>query len=332
MCGAHPALGAGGETTEQVAPGAVIVRSLSGDGKASLLRKGSGTPVMNLSLKTRIVPGGVLALALVAGSASPVLADFNYPDFSSIAGLSLNGASVQTTPTLAITPPVRASAGSFWRSDRQGIVNGFDTTFTFRVRDISGRGSDGFAFVVQNSAAGSAALGGRGGALGYATNEVFFASPGQQGIENCLAVEFDTYDNSGDWTDFTNGSHISVQTNGTADNRPSEGFSLGRYLTPSAFADSNVHTARIAYTPGSMDIYLDNLTVPVLSVAVNLGSLLNLSSGQSFVGFTAGTGAQVDVERHEINSWEFGSTIVPTPAAASLLATGGLLIGRRRRR
>jgi hypothetical protein len=69
-----------------------------------------------------------------------------------------------------------------------------------------------------------------------------------------------------------------------------------------------------------------------MTVSVNLATLLNLDSGQAFVGFTAGTGAAINVERHEINSWQFGSTIVPTPAATSLLATGGLLIARRRRR
>jgi hypothetical protein len=287
---------------------------------------------MNLSLKTRIVPGGVLALAVVAGCPTSASADFNYPNFNSIAGLTLNGAAVQTAPTLAITPPVRASAGSFWRSDRQAVSDGFDTVFTFRIRDIAGRGSDGFAFVVQNSAAGNAALGGTGGSLGYATNEVFSSLPGQQGIENSLAIEFDTWDNTGDWSDFASNKHISVQTNGVNDNRPSAGFSLGNYIVPTDFADSTVHTVRITYAPGTMDIYLDNLSTPVLSVSVNLSTLLNLNSGEAFVGFTAGTGAQADVERHEINSWEFGSTIVPTPATASLLATGSLLLARRRRR
>lgn len=287
---------------------------------------------MKLSLKTRTVPGGVLALALAAGGASSALADFNYPDFNSIAGLTLNGAAVQSAPTLSVTPPVRASAGSFWRSDRQGIADGFDTVFTFRMRDIAGIGADGFAFVIQNSAAGASALGGTGGSLGYATNEVFGHLPGQQGIENSLAIEFDTWDNTGDWSDFNSAKHISVQTNGTADNRPSAGFSLGSYIVPADFADNTIRTARIVYSPGTMDIYLDNLVTPVLSVAVNLSTLLNLNSGQAFVGFTAGTGAAINVERHEIVSWEFGSTIVPTPAAASLLATGGLLIARRRRR
>jgi hypothetical protein len=288
---------------------------------------------MKLSLKTKIVPGGVLALAMLAGGATPALADFDYPNFTSVSGLSFNGAAVQTLSTVSITPPVRASAGSMWKSERQTISNGFDSTFTFRVRDIANLGADGFAFVIHNAVAGTGAIGGAGGALGYATNEVFSSLPGMTGIENSLAIEFDNWDNLGDWGDFNNGQHVSVQTNGLLDNRPSSPFSLGHYNAASDWADGIVHTARISYAPGTMDIYLDNLTTPILTVSVNLGTLLNLDNGQAFVGFTAGTGAGINVERHEITSWQFGSTIVPTPAAASLLATGGLMLaGRRRRR
>lgn len=288
---------------------------------------------MKLSLKTSIVPSGVLALALVAGSATPALADFDYTNFTSTTGLTLNGAAVQTSPTISITPPVRASAGSFWKSEAQSVSNGFDSTFTFRVRDIAGGGSDGFAFVIHNAAAGTGALGGGGGALGYATNEVFSSLPGTTGIDNSLAIEFDGWDNTGDWSDFSSGKHISVQTNGLLPNRPSAGFSLGHFIAPTDWADGGVHTGRVTYAPGTMDIYLDNLTTPVLTVSVNLGTLLSLDKGgQAFVGFTAGTGALQDVERHEINSWQFGSTIIPTPGTMSLMVAGGLLIGRRRRR
>lgn len=289
---------------------------------------------MKLSRKTRIVPGGVMALAFAAGGlggAAPALADFNYPNFNSIAGLTLNGAAIQSAPSVSITPPVRASAGSFWRSDRQTIASGFETTFTFRVRDIAGRGADGFAFVIQNSAAGAGALGAPGGGMGYATNEVFPDLPGYTGISNSLAVEFDMWDNTGQWGDFSSHSHISVQTNGTADNRPSAGFSRGHFIA-SDFGDGLVHTARVSYTPGVLRVYLDNLLSPIITVSIDLSTTLSLSGGQAFVGFTAGTGALADAQRHEVLSWEFGSTIIPTPAAASLLATGGLLLARRRRR
>lgn len=287
---------------------------------------------MNLSLKT-IVPGGLLGLALVAGSTSSARADFAYANFNSIAGLTLNGAAIQSGPTVSVTPPVRASAGSFWRTDRQTVSNGFESTFTFRVADVAGGGADGFAFLIHNAAAGASALGGTGGAIGYATNEVFSSLPGNTGIENSVAIEFDMWDNTGGWADFNNGRHISVQTNGVLDNRPSAGFSRGQFSPLADFGDGAVHTVRLSYAPGILDIYLDNLVTPVLSVNINLGSTLGLHAGSdAFVGFTAGTGATADAQRHEILSWEFGSTVVPGPATASLIATGGLLLGRRRRR
>lgn len=324
-------LAAGHATTEHAAPGAVIVRSLSGDQSESR-KKGSGISVMKLSLKT-IVPSGMLGLALVAGSATSARADFAYPNFNSIAGLTLNGAAIQSAPTLSVTPPVRASAGSFWRNDRQTISNGFESTFTFRVRDVAGLGADGFAFLIHNAAAGTAALGGGGGAMGYATNEVFSSLPGNTGIENSLAIEFDMWDNTGGWDDFNSSKSISVQTNGTQANRPSAAFSRGQVSPLADFGDGAVHTVRLSYAPGILDIYLDNLVTPVLTVNVNLATTLALHNGSdAFVGFTAGTGALANAQRHEILSWEFGSTVVPTPATVSLIATGGLLLGRRRRR
>lgn len=324
-------LAAGGATTEHAAPGAVIVRSLSGDQSESR-KKGSGISVMKLSLKT-IVPSGMLGLALVAGSATSARADFAYPNFNSIAGLSLNGAAIQSAPTLSVTPPVRASAGSFWRSDRQTISDGFESTFTFRTRDVAGLGADGFAFVIHNAVAGASAIGGGGGAMGYATNEVFADQPGNTGIENSLAIEFDMWDNTGGWDDFGSSNNISVQTNGVLANRPSAAFSRGQVTPGTNLSDNAVHTVRLSYAPGILDIYLDNLVTPVLTVNVNIASTLALQGGtDAFVGFTAGTGALANVQRHEILSWEFGSTVVPTPAAASLIATGGLLLGRRRRR
>ena len=80
--------------------------------------------------------------------------------------------------------------------------------------------------MVQGSAAGATAIGGRGGALGYATNPVFSSQPGNSGITNCLAVEFDTWDNTGDWSDFGSSRHVSIQSMGVQDNLPTAGASL----------------------------------------------------------------------------------------------------------
>ncbi len=262
---------------------------------------------------------------LAAGLASPASAQFNYANFSSVANLTFNGVATQTGNTISVTPPVGSSAGSVWRTNNQSVGLGFVTNFTFRIRDIAGVGSDGFAFVIQNE--GTNALGGTGGALGYATNLQF---PSQIGIGNSVAVEFDLWNNANNWPDFGSSNHISIQTNGLSANLPDQAHSLGHVIPSTDMSDGAIHAVRIIYTPGVMQIFMDNMSTPLLSAPVTLTNHMLLSSGRAFVGFTAGTGGVANAQRHEILSWDF-SDVVPAPGAVSLLALGGLMAARRRR-
>ncbi len=262
---------------------------------------------------------------LAAGLSSPAMAQFSYPNFSSSANLTFNGVALQTGNTLSVTPPVGASAGSVWRTGNQSVGLGFVTNFTFRISDILGVGSDGFAFVIQNE--GTNALGGTGGAMGYATNLQF---PSQIGIGNSVAIEFDTWNNGNNWPDFGNSNHVSIQTNGLSANLPGSANSLGAATPSFNFSDAGIHAARIVYTPGLMQVFLDDMVNPLISAPVTLTNHMALSSGRAFVGFTAGTGGAANAERHEILSWDF-SDVVPAPGAVSLLALGGLVAARRRR-
>jgi len=265
------------------------------------------------------------AMLLAAGLASPAMAQFSYPNFSSVSNLTFNGVATQSGNTLSVTPPVGGAAGSVWRNNRQNLALGFVSNFTFRVRDIAGVGADGFAFVLQNE--GTNALGGTGGALGYATNLQF---PSQIGIGNSVAIEFDLWNNGNNWPDFGNSNHISIQTNGLSANLPSQGASLGAANPATDMSDGAIHSVRIVYTPGIMQVYMDNLVTPLISAPVTLTNHMVLTSGGAFVGFTAGTGGAANTQRHEILSWDF-SDVVPAPGALSLLALGGLMAARRRR-
>jgi hypothetical protein len=271
------------------------------------------------------VSSSVGFVLLAAGLASPAMAQFSYPNFSSVANLSFNGVALQTGNTLSVTPPVGASAGSVWRSGNQSVGLGFVTNFTFRISDVLGVGADGFAFVIQNE--GTSALGGTGGALGYATNLQF---PSQIGIGNSVAIEFDTWNNGNNWPDFGNSNHVSIQTNGLSANLPDQAHSMGMGTPSVNLSDANVHAARIVYTPGLMQVFVDDMSTPLISAPITLTNHMALSSGRAFVGFTAATGGAANAERHEILSWDF-SDVVPAPGAASLLALGGLMVTRRRR-
>ena len=271
-----------------------------------------------------------IAIALPLALVAPAHASFDYPDFSSITGLTLVGVAAQTTNTITITPATNAQVGGVWYSAaKQDVSLGFDATMKFRIPIINGLGADGFAFVIQNTS--SSALGGNGGGLGYAQNLIF----PQPGIANCLAVEIDMWDNTGQWADLSS-SHISVQSLGTAENSPAQSASLGAVNIPELAAGVE-HTLRIAYTPGALDIYLDGALSPSLSVVVDIGALLTLdtnggsTAGQAWIGVTAATGAQQNSQSQVLTALQYTGTPIPAPSAAAVLGLGVLAARRRRR-
>lgn len=294
--------------------------------------------------KSGVFQVGVLAgLILAAGGMSSaaqaqLVQTINYANFNSTAGLTLNGAAVQSDgvsmgdpKTISITPPTRAVAGSFYSTDRQRVDLGFTTDFKFRIRDRAGVGSDGLTFIIQNQ--GLNALGDTGGGIGFGTNLAF--SPLPTGIINSLAVVFDVWDNSANWPTIPGANVLTVQNSRfgpLAANTPSSLDSVGSTPISGAFNDGAIHQVRITYTPGVLDVYYDVLSTPVLRVTnIFLTNSLNLANGENaFVGFTGATGALVNVQRHEILDWQF-SSMIPAPGAAALLGLGGLALARRRR-
>ncbi|HMN39998.1 MAG TPA: L-type lectin-domain containing protein [Phycisphaerales bacterium] len=285
--------------------------------------------------------GTTLGLALLAGLATSANAQLvqtiNYANFNDVTSIVRNGVAVQSAGlsgeqmTLSLTPPVAAAAGTAYFNTRQQVDLGFVTDFKFRIRDRSGSGSDGLSFIVQNSSVN--AVGGGGGGIGFGTNLAF--PTGNTGISNSLAIVFDVWDNSANWPTVPGANVITVQSSilgpGSA-NTPSSADSLGGVPVSGAFNDGAIHQVRIAYSPGTMQIYFDNLATPALTVPVNLANTLNLTTGtSSWVGFTAATGAPQNAERHEILDWQFSSMQVPSPAGAALLGLGGLAALRRRR-
>jgi hypothetical protein len=274
----------------------------------------------------------LIAGVVVLSVASISLGDFVYPNFSSTAGLQTLGTAVKSGTSLRVVSEGNwCQVGAAWRSDKQLISQGFDTSFTFKTTNTADNFGDGFAFVVQNSAAGVSAAGSDGGGIGYASNE-----NGGVGIANSLALEVDFWDNGPSFPDpnsetasesttdrFT---HLSIQTRGTLANSPSHDYSLG-YAQANAIKDGNVHTLRLLYQPGTLDVFFDNGASPAITAAVDFSSLLSLDNGQAYVGFTASAGG--GSSNQDVTSWSFQS--VPEPATLLMLAVGGLLAARRRR-
>lgn len=226
----------------------------------------------------------------------------DFPDFGAPVGLNLSGTATTTDGVLRLAP-LTGGAGSAWVAEQQFVSLDFQTTFQFQLGDGLGGpgGSDGFAFVIQNSDPN--ALGGGGGNQGYSN------------IRNSVAIEFDTFRNSE--FDDPDQSHVSVQTRGTGPNSPNKSFSLGTFsTTASTLDDGNIHTARVEYSTSDdlLTIFLDDLGTPALTVPFDFEQTLELNNRMAWVGFTGATGG--GPTNHDILNWEFTSAADTSPVLA----------------
>ncbi|MGD1094295.1 MAG: MBG domain-containing protein [Bryobacteraceae bacterium] len=219
-------------------------------------------------------------------------------DFTTLVlGGSPSAVSTATTTGINMTSSTNQTAAA-WLPAPLPVGSAFTTQFSFQI-SASAPGAtiaDGFAFVIQNSLAGTGALGttGMGGFLGY------------QGLTNSLAVEFDTYQN--DWD--PNANHVAIQSNYTGANSASHNGV--DYPTPTISAVNTVaiptlaegsHTVIITYDGSTLTVSLDRTSV--VSASVNLSNLGLDPNGNAVVGFTAATGDASQVT--QISSWSFTS-------------------------
>ncbi|MCK5529006.1 MAG: PKD domain-containing protein, partial [Kiritimatiellae bacterium] len=180
-----------------------------------------------------------------------------------------------------------SQCGFAWNSEKQTVVHGFTNTFVFRIDLSYVWQREGFAFVIQNDDL-------------FVGLEEITGGPGYENIENCIAIEFDTY---GYGSTDPNSQHIGILTRGTLPASYDHTNALGAVTNLPPLNDGQIHTARVDYVSGSMDVYLDDMSTPILSVSVDLDSTLNLDNGKAWVGFTASAGDQ----SHNILSWDFTS-------------------------
>jgi hypothetical protein len=210
------------------------------------------------------------------------------------------------TTGFRLTPSFRYQRGAVWLLDKQFMSGGFQSTFQFRISNPGGlvqwspqgyqRGGDGFAFVIQNYTV--PVLGAFAGYLGY------------HGIPRSVAVEFDTWWNAESGFYDPNGNHVSVHTRGGGGNSASELASVGRTTAIPFMKDGATHVVRINYFPNTLQVFVDNMAVPALTVPnLDLAGLLGATDGRAWMGFTAGTGSAY--QTHDILSWQVGQTGFP---------------------
>ncbi|MDP6537962.1 MAG: L-type lectin-domain containing protein [Planctomycetota bacterium] len=256
-----------------------------------------------------------LSLALAGLAAQAGAQNFVYDDFDDTTGLELVGNSFPWQGVLRLTPSLNSNVGGAWYDTPVTVRGGFETTFEFQITSTAGGGADGMALVIHNDPRGTAALGSPGGSLAYGSDP----APGP-GLVNSVAFEIDTWPNGFNVDPDPDDNHCSVHTNGQAENQPDETFSIGRSTFPFDASDGAVHSMRVVYLPGTLEVFVDGSTTALLSIAYDLelgGTWLNgnpvggidlMSGGMAYVGFTAATGGVA--ENHDVVSWEWGSGLV----------------------
>jgi hypothetical protein len=188
--------------------------------------------------------------------------------------------------TLQLTDSMNNEQSSAWFNTKQTINNSLQVKFTYQMTGGGGNPADGAAFVIQNDAAGTAAIGGGGGNLGYV------------GINNSAAFEINVYNGHQIGTAFLAGSAGPYNAVGAVN-------LVGDGTTGDVINVSLVYNAIAGTITQTLNDTTNNTSfTSVLPLGNNTIAGI-IGSDTALIGFTGATGGANST--HTISNFEFDS-------------------------
>ena len=224
------------------------------------------------------------------------LAGINYGNGFNYTGMALNGKATVSGSRLRLTDGGPSESASAWYAAKVNIQT-FAQNFSFQMTNPN---ADGMAFAIQN--AGSQALGGSGGWLGYAP------------IAPSVAVKFDLYNNAGEGVDSTG-----LYINGTVPDVPAVDMTGSGVDLHSG----HVFNVRMVYGGNTLSMKITDASTQqsfVTSWTIDIPGTVGGTT--AYTGFTASTGRSTATQ--EVLNWTFVPSYEPleplalpaTPASA----------------
>jgi hypothetical protein len=260
-------------------------------------------------MKTSFAAFATLVAIAIALTGQPSHAEgFVYTSFDSAPGIILQSGATLAQNHLRLTPAMGGISGGAWYDAKENVQNGFQTVFQLQITEKGSSGADGLAFVIQNNP--TPELGYPGCNLGYG------------GIKNLFVIKFNNYhfpDHAygNVWGAYDEVAVLMPHSPATP-LWDSVNNTIAATTNGVAFSDGQIHTVKIVYVPGNLQVFIDDPANPLMTVYVNLAKAMNLDDGRAWVGFTAATGA--DWQNQDLISWTFNSSPDTTPNALRMLS------------